>query len=166
MKPMLKAPGTKRLKLKRDIPLSTSAFKINLRRYNVAKLRDELGAMHEVEPGRYRPPRQTISFGPSSEGPQCVLRSSGVGVKWGWRESGLVTTVELIDPRPYIFQVTVYGNLIHTVIYRSDRLLTQANPDPRLPPPPDLRSVDDAEGNICQALHRAGRVRDDAAAVR
>jgi len=54
---------------------------------------------------------------------------------------GLVTIVELIDPRPYIFQVTVYGNLIYTVIYMSDRLLTQANPNPRLPSPPDLRSM-------------------------
>jgi alpha-tubulin suppressor-like RCC1 family protein len=34
MKPMLKAFGTKRLKLKCGILLSTSAFKINLRRYN------------------------------------------------------------------------------------------------------------------------------------
>jgi len=31
----LKAPGTKRLKLKCDILLSTCAFKFNLRRYNV-----------------------------------------------------------------------------------------------------------------------------------
>ena len=55
-----------------------------------------------------------------------------------WR--GLVTIVELIDPRPYIFQSAVYGRLIYTVIYMSDRLLTQANRNPRLPPPPDLRS--------------------------
>jgi len=54
-----------------------------------------------------------------------------------WR--GMVTIVELIDPRPYIFQSAVYGRLIYTVIYMSDRLLTQANPDPRLPPPPELR---------------------------
>jgi len=47
---------------------------------------------------------------------------------------GLVTIVELIDPRPYIFQSAVYGRLIYTVISMSDRLLTQANPDPRLPP--------------------------------
>ena len=54
-----------------------------------------------------------------------------------WR--GLVTIVELIDPRSYIFQSAMYGRLIYTVIYMSDRLLTQANPDPRLPPPPELR---------------------------
>jgi len=53
---------------------------------------------------------------------------------------GLVTLVELIDPRPYILQSAVYGRLIYTVIYMSDRLLTQANPDPCLPPPPELRS--------------------------
>jgi len=33
MKPKLKPPGTKRLKLHRDILLSISALKINLRRY-------------------------------------------------------------------------------------------------------------------------------------
>jgi len=33
MQPMLKAPGTKRLKLKYDQPFSNFAFKSNLRRY-------------------------------------------------------------------------------------------------------------------------------------
>jgi hypothetical protein len=36
MKPKLKPPGTKRLKLNRDTLLSTSAFKFNLRRYSLA----------------------------------------------------------------------------------------------------------------------------------
>ena len=35
IKPTLKPPGTKRLKLKCDEPLSNVAFKFNLRRYNV-----------------------------------------------------------------------------------------------------------------------------------
>ena len=35
IKPTLKAPGTKRLKLKYDELLSTFAFKFNLRRYNM-----------------------------------------------------------------------------------------------------------------------------------
>jgi hypothetical protein len=35
MKPTLKAPGTKRLKLKHDEPLSNVAFNFNLRRYSV-----------------------------------------------------------------------------------------------------------------------------------
>jgi len=34
IKPMLKAPGTKRLKRKCDEPPSNFAFKFNLRRYN------------------------------------------------------------------------------------------------------------------------------------
>jgi hypothetical protein len=34
MKPKLKPPGTKPLKLTCDVPLSTYAFKFNLRRYN------------------------------------------------------------------------------------------------------------------------------------
>jgi hypothetical protein len=37
IKPTLKAPGTKRLKLKFDILLSNFAFKFNLRRYIKAK---------------------------------------------------------------------------------------------------------------------------------
>ena len=69
-----------------------------------------------------------------------------------WR--GLVTIVELIDPRPYIFQSAVYGRLIYTVIYMSDHLLTQANPDPRLPPPPELRRVLTSTRKVdeCQSL--------------
>jgi len=53
-----------------------------------------------------------------------------------WR--GLVTIVQLIDPRPYMFESTVYGRLIYTVcsFCMSDRLLTQANPNPRLLPHP------------------------------
>ena len=35
IKPTLKAPGTKRLKLKFDKPLSSFAFTFNLRRYNM-----------------------------------------------------------------------------------------------------------------------------------
>jgi len=50
-----------------------------------------------------------------------------------WR--GLVTILELIDPRPYIFQFAVYGRLIYTVIYMSDRLFTQANTNPHFIPP-------------------------------
>ena len=55
---------------------------------------------------------------------------------------GAVWSRSLRDPRPYIFQPAVYGGLIYTVIYMSDRLrlLTQGNPSPRLPPPADLRS--------------------------
>jgi hypothetical protein len=44
MKPKLKPPGTKRLELKCDILLSTSAFKFNSRRYTkVAKKGDKKG---------------------------------------------------------------------------------------------------------------------------
>ena len=72
--------------------------------------------------------------------------STGTAVLWGggngdgaWH--GLVTIVELIDPRPYNFQPAVYGRLIYTVIYMSDRLLTQENSNPHLTPPPDLRGM-------------------------
>jgi len=49
MKPMLKPSATKRLKLKCDIMLSTSAFKFNLRRYNQAQqLATELRALGSI----------------------------------------------------------------------------------------------------------------------
>ena len=38
MKPMLKAPRIKRLKLKYDAPVSIFAFNVNLRPYNLANL--------------------------------------------------------------------------------------------------------------------------------
>jgi hypothetical protein len=38
MKPKLKPPVTKRLKLKSDVLLSTSAFNFNLRRYTMARV--------------------------------------------------------------------------------------------------------------------------------
>jgi hypothetical protein len=37
IKPKLKPPGTKRLKLEHDVPLSNFAFKFNLRRYTSAQ---------------------------------------------------------------------------------------------------------------------------------
>jgi len=58
-----------------------------------------------------------------------------------WSRSLFVEFTQSRDPCPYTFQVTMYGNLIHTVIYMSDRLLTEANPNPRLPHPPDLRRM-------------------------
>ena len=59
-----------------------------------------------------------------------------------WR--GQVTIVELIDPRPYIFQTPVHGSLIYTVIYMSDGLLTQANPNSHFTPPRSALSVPSA----------------------
>jgi len=73
-----------------------------------------------------------------------------------WR--GLITIVELIDPRPYNFQPAVYGRLIYSVIYVMDRLLSEANPDLRLPPPPELRGVE----GTCMKEER-GSVEDDVA---
>ena len=40
MKPKLKAPGTKRLKLEYDGPLSNVAFKFNMRRYTLVRQAD------------------------------------------------------------------------------------------------------------------------------
>ena len=43
MKPTLKPPGTKRLILRCDIPLSTSALKFNLRRYTMDAIDENIG---------------------------------------------------------------------------------------------------------------------------
>jgi len=42
IKPTLKAPGTKRLKLRCDVLLSTSAFKFKLRRYTMEDEDDDM----------------------------------------------------------------------------------------------------------------------------
>ena len=58
IEPTLKAPGTERLKLKRDKPLSNFALKINLRRYNMEELVAESSAKARgIEAGAHtRPP--------------------------------------------------------------------------------------------------------------
>jgi hypothetical protein len=76
VKPKLKPPGIKRLKLNCDVLLSTSSFNFNLRRYTEAKIRqlfasaaaaapciifiDEVDAIvpkREAGPSRYLSPR-------------------------------------------------------------------------------------------------------------
>jgi len=61
------------------------------------------------------------SFGEVTVYAVLVGGSNGDGA---WR--GMVTIFELIDPRPYKNQSSVYGRLrlIYTVTYMSDRLLT------------------------------------------
>jgi hypothetical protein len=66
-------------------------------------------------------------------GAGCAVMAGGSNGDGAWR--GLVTIVELLDPRPYTFQVTVYSKLIYTMIYMSDRLSTHAPQNPRLPLP-------------------------------
>jgi len=59
-----------------------------------------------------------------------------------WR--GLVPIVDLLDPRPYKISLPISKADLHsyTIISMSDRLLSQADPTPRLPPPPELRRED------------------------
>jgi len=73
----------------------------------------------------------------SQAGRGYAVLEGGANGDGAWR--GLVTIVELIDRCPYKSQSPVYGRLIYTVTYMSDRLLTQANPNLHLPPPPELR---------------------------
>jgi len=49
-KPKLKPPGTKRLKLKHDEPLSSFDFNFSLRRYNVVGTSED---MHDVLANKY-----------------------------------------------------------------------------------------------------------------
>jgi len=121
----------------------------------------ELHSVRWVGPGRMLPARSYYAV--------LVGRSNGDGA---WR--GLVTIVEVIDPRPYIFQVAVYGNLIYeyTVIYMSDRLLTPAIQIPVCPCHPicvvrchstqeteDRNALVDVAGYVCPSLecHVTGR---------
>jgi hypothetical protein len=50
IKPRLKAPGTKRLKLKHDEPPSKLAFKFSLRRYSMGLVRsgDQVVGVHAI----------------------------------------------------------------------------------------------------------------------
>jgi len=52
IKSTLKAPGTKRLQLKSDEPLSSIAFKLNSRRYNLALACEEGDVSHVPMVGR------------------------------------------------------------------------------------------------------------------
>ena len=65
MKPVLKAPGIERLKLKHDRPLSNFAFNFNLRRYTAAWRTEWAAVRHYLSAGR-RPnthrPRFTINL--------------------------------------------------------------------------------------------------------
>jgi len=61
--------------------------------------------------------------------------------------------------RESIYQTPMYGSLIYTVTYVSDRLFTQASSNPRLPPSPELRRVmwGSYMGERCPTIHERGR---------
>ena len=52
MKPMLKPPGTRHLKLKCDILVSTFAFKFNLRRYTTVAVAAGVAGFDSIMVGR------------------------------------------------------------------------------------------------------------------
>jgi hypothetical protein len=66
IKPTLKAPGTRRLTLNCDELLSSSAFKINLRRYNVAAV--EASAVHAAAEREER-----LQAGARANHARCVI---------------------------------------------------------------------------------------------
>ena len=64
IKPTLKAPGTERLRLECDEPLSNFAFKFNLRRYRLEQVRQLLssgGARKQVASTKVGQCRLTLS---------------------------------------------------------------------------------------------------------
>jgi len=79
IKPTLQAPGTKRLKLNRDKPLSKFAFNFNLRRYILGR-GAHLDAAMQVGPGRYR--HMTFKAKPQPEFilPKHILKDSLVKI--------------------------------------------------------------------------------------
>jgi hypothetical protein len=65
MKPKLKPPGAKRLKLKCDIPLSNFGFKFNLRRYSMgaAKTRIIASCRQAIKANNIHSLFQIMNFG-------------------------------------------------------------------------------------------------------
>jgi len=77
IKPTLKAPGTKRLKLKYDGPVLNFAFEFNLRLYtmvcfDIFILRVIPPVFFTVGPARCCSPRHKMLFYSRNEGSQCV----------------------------------------------------------------------------------------------
>jgi len=86
MRPVLKAPGTKRLKLKCDILLSTSAFKFKLRRHTTAPA--------------WTPPPSSRRPSPATRTPPSCSRDGG------WRDSGCSRTPSSTATTPRTPRVT------------------------------------------------------------
>jgi hypothetical protein len=61
MKPTLKPPGTKRLKLECDMLLSSSAFEFNLRRYTMVQQERLMFAQARASTPKAGPCRLTLS---------------------------------------------------------------------------------------------------------
>ena len=81
IKPTLKAPGTRLLKLKCDILVSTSAFKFNLRRYNKPGA-DDVVVVYSRQHQRAALGRRLFNDAGLE---QCLALSEGV---MGWRGGG------------------------------------------------------------------------------
>jgi len=86
--------------------------------------------------GGYRLVAADLRVWPATPSARILLcradRLTGSNGDGAW--SCLVMIVELIDPRPYNYQVTLNGHLMYTVIRISGRLLTPANPYPSSAP--------------------------------
>jgi hypothetical protein len=100
MRPTLKPPGCKRLKLNCNIPLSNFAFKFNLRRYNLAAVAGP-GRARALLPAGYKAPWSSTTVGvtatatirPDPQAASTDVKGFGHGPK-----SGTVSAVGLRVP--------------------------------------------------------------------
>ena len=75
IKPVLKAPGIERLKLLSEQLLSSFAFKLNLRRYNLAPYSVKLEERCETRSDGYREVMIHVVSGPDMEAERLLLRN-------------------------------------------------------------------------------------------
>ena len=107
IRPTLKAPRSKHLKLKYDVPLSNCAFNFNLRRYikgsdtELEELLKSLQAQYEA--GKKKKDDTIAAMSPKLTLLRSVKRAKGGGdAKVGWCRftvSKLAVKVPMIDPR-------------------------------------------------------------------
>jgi hypothetical protein len=103
IKPMLKAPGTKRLKLEYDKLLSSFAFNFNLRRYTTAAVR-EVAARHSAvgvsspEPDSPVAYERTVRVDGYLEVGQSVVRQLAATAQWQLRQ-GVPDNARHVDLR-------------------------------------------------------------------
>ena len=120
MKPTVKAPGTKLLKLKYDGPLSSFAFKFNLRRYIVAVIQDD-----DLPP--LTPAWLTQAMDLQREHPKLGLIAGMVGQvqggpdtgRWGKARGRHVKNIPYFDSKGRPFMFVSWANIGPFLLRRS-----------------------------------------------
>jgi len=107
MKPKLKPPGAERFKLKHDICFSTSAFKFNLRRYNVGWAAPPRPSTPRVRPRSWRPctpARGSSRSRPPTPPPLPPPPPPATSVPCGdrWRAAGAYTRIFVYQSKAFL----------------------------------------------------------------